>query len=162
MSHCTGQTLRLVEHKPGKLSHLYDNRLYKKLVRGLRKPRTSISCRLYEQFAAYTSRGLCNPRLIFPRINGPNVTLHWADPEASRAKPGNHGITQQGPALRVHSSQADSVHSPIASHRLTISSRSAPCLSKHDSVSFSHPASFPGISQPKKTTERWYPEVLQD
>ena len=23
------------------------------------------------QFAAYISRGLCNPRLIFPRINGP-------------------------------------------------------------------------------------------
>ena len=27
------------------------------------------------QFAAYISRGLCNPRLIFPRINRPNVTL---------------------------------------------------------------------------------------
>ena len=25
------------------------------------------------QFAAYIGRGLCNPRLIFPRINGPNV-----------------------------------------------------------------------------------------
>ena len=25
------------------------------------------------QFAAYISRGLCNPRLIFPRINRPNV-----------------------------------------------------------------------------------------
>ena len=55
------------------LSHLFDNSLYKKLVRGLREPRTSISCHLYEQFAAYKSRGLCNPRLIFPRINGPNV-----------------------------------------------------------------------------------------
>ena len=53
------------------LSHLYDNSLHKKLVRGSRKPRTSISCRLYEQFAAYISRGLCNPRLIFPRINRP-------------------------------------------------------------------------------------------
>ena len=54
-----------------KLSHLYDHSLYKKL--GLRKPRTSISCRLYEQFAAYISRGLCNPWLIFPCINGPIV-----------------------------------------------------------------------------------------
>ena len=27
-------------------SHLYDHSLYKKLVRGLRKPRTSFSCRL--------------------------------------------------------------------------------------------------------------------
>ena len=53
------------------VSHLYDNSLYKKLVRGLRKLRTSISCHLYEQFAAYTSRGLDNPRLIFPRINRP-------------------------------------------------------------------------------------------
>ena len=56
------------------LSHLYEHGLYKKLVRGLRKPRTSFLCRLYEQFAAYISRGLCNPRLIFPRINGPNVS----------------------------------------------------------------------------------------
>ena len=46
------------------LSHLYEHGLYKKLVRGLRKPRTSFLCRLYEQFAAYISRGLCNPRLI--------------------------------------------------------------------------------------------------
>ena len=45
--------------------------MYKKLVRGLRRPRTSISRRLYEQFAAYISRGLCSPRLIFPRINRP-------------------------------------------------------------------------------------------
>ena len=52
---------------------------YKKLVRGLRKPRTSFLCRLYEQFAAYISRGLCKPRLIFPRINRPNdshTSLH--------------------------------------------------------------------------------------
>ena len=55
------------------LSHLYDNSLHKKLVHGLRKPRMSISCRLCEQFAAYISRGLCNPRLIFPHINRPNV-----------------------------------------------------------------------------------------
>ena len=55
------------------LSHLYDHGLHKKLARGLRKPRTSFSCRLYEQFAACISRGFCNPRLIFRRINGPNV-----------------------------------------------------------------------------------------
>ena len=35
------------------LSHLYDHGLHKKLVRGLRKPRTSFLCRLYEQFGAY-------------------------------------------------------------------------------------------------------------
>ena len=35
------------------LSHLYDHGLYKNLVRGLRKPRTSFSCCLYEQSAAY-------------------------------------------------------------------------------------------------------------
>ena len=29
----------------------------------------------YEQFAAYINRGLCNPRLIFPRINGPLCTF---------------------------------------------------------------------------------------
>ena len=57
-------------------SHLYGNSLYKKLVRGLRKPQMNISCHLYEQFVAYISRGLCNPRLIFPRINRPNVCLH--------------------------------------------------------------------------------------
>ena len=56
------------------LSHLYEHGLYKKPVRGLRKPRTSFLCRLYEQFAAYISRArLCNPRLIFPRINDPNM-----------------------------------------------------------------------------------------
>ena len=49
------------------LSHLYDNSLHKKLVRCLRKLRTSISCRLYEQFAAYISNGLCNPRLYVSR-----------------------------------------------------------------------------------------------
>ena len=41
------------------LSHLHDHSLYKKL-----QPRTSFLCRLYEQFAAYISQGLCNPRLI--------------------------------------------------------------------------------------------------
>ena len=59
------------------LSHLYDHGLYKNLVRGLRKPRTSFSCCLYEQSAAYKSRGLCNPRLIFPRINRPNVSCSF-------------------------------------------------------------------------------------
>ena len=47
------------------LRHLYGHTLSKEIV--------SFSCRLYEQFAAFRSRGLCNPRLIFPRINGPNV-----------------------------------------------------------------------------------------
>ena len=54
-------------------SHLYEHGLYKKLVRGLRKPRTCFLCRLYEQFAAYISSGSCNPGLIFPRINGPII-----------------------------------------------------------------------------------------
>ena len=35
------------------LSHLYEHGLYKKLVRGLPKPRTCFLCRLNEQFAAY-------------------------------------------------------------------------------------------------------------
>ena len=55
------------------LSHLYGHSLSKEFVRGLRKPRTSFSCRLYEQFAAYISHGLCNPWLISHRINGPIV-----------------------------------------------------------------------------------------
>ena len=50
------------------LSNLYGHSLSKELVRGL-----SFLCRLYEQFATYISRGLCNPRLIFPRINSPIV-----------------------------------------------------------------------------------------
>ena len=63
------------------LSHLYGHSLSKELVRGLRKPRTSFSCRLYEQFAAYVSHGLCNPRLISPRINGPIVNPFTPKPE---------------------------------------------------------------------------------
>ena len=59
------------------LSHLYGHDLHKQLVRGLRKPRTSFLCRLYEQFAAYISRGLCNLRLIFPRINGPYTIMRY-------------------------------------------------------------------------------------
>ena len=31
-------------------------------------------CRLYGKFASYLRRVLCKTRLIFPRINGPNVT----------------------------------------------------------------------------------------
>ena len=30
-------------------------------------------CRLYGKFASYLRRVLCKTRLIFPRINGPNV-----------------------------------------------------------------------------------------
>ena len=61
------------------LSHLYEHGLYKKLVRGLCKPWTYFLCLLYEQFAAYISRGLCNPRLIFPRINRPIVVSYrWS------------------------------------------------------------------------------------
>ena len=30
-------------------------------------------CRLYGKFASYLGRVLCKTRLIFPRINGPNV-----------------------------------------------------------------------------------------
>ena len=31
-------------------------------------------CRLYRKFASYLRRVLCKTRLIFPHINGPNVT----------------------------------------------------------------------------------------
>ena len=65
------------------LSHLYGHSLSKELVRGLGKPRTSFSCRLYEQFAAYISRGLCTPRLISPRINGP-IVQHGGQTHATR------------------------------------------------------------------------------
>ena len=37
-------------------------------------------CSLYEQFAPYVSRGLCKLRLIFPRINGPNVAATMCPP----------------------------------------------------------------------------------
>ena len=33
-------------------------------------------CRLYGKFASYLRRILCKTRLIFPRINGPNVSLN--------------------------------------------------------------------------------------
>ena len=31
-------------------------------------------CRLYGKFAAYLGRVLCKTRVIFPRINDPNIT----------------------------------------------------------------------------------------
>ena len=74
------------------LSHLYGHSLSKELIRGLRKPRTSFSCRLYEQFAAYISRGLCNPRLISLRINGPTVTQVWKRVLREIATWGNFGM----------------------------------------------------------------------
>ena len=70
------QITEYAAYESRELSHLYGHSLSKELVRGLRKPRTSSSYRLYEQFAAYISRGLCNPRFIFPRINGP-IKLFW-------------------------------------------------------------------------------------
>ena len=44
--------------------------------RVLAKPRLILDemCRLYGKFASYLRRVLCKTRLIFPRINGPNVT----------------------------------------------------------------------------------------
>ena len=43
--------------------------------RALAKPRRILDemCRLYGKFASYLRRVLCKTRLIFPRINGPNV-----------------------------------------------------------------------------------------
>ena len=70
-------------HNPRLVSHSYDNSVYKKLICGLRRPRTSISCLLYEQFAAYISRRLCSPWLIFPRMNGPIASVmvcHFPSP----------------------------------------------------------------------------------
>ena len=44
--------------------------------RVLAKPRLILDemCRLYGKFASYLRRLLCKTRLIFPRINGPNVS----------------------------------------------------------------------------------------
>ena len=63
LPYCNNRAVYTRENKPRitqsaayasrELSHLYDNSLYKKLVRGLCKPRMSILSRLYEQFAAY-------------------------------------------------------------------------------------------------------------
>ena len=46
-----------------------------KIRRVLAKPRLILDemCRLCGKFASYLRRVLCNTRLIFPRINGPNV-----------------------------------------------------------------------------------------
>ena len=46
--------------------------------RVLAKPRLILDemCRLYGKFACYLRRVLCKTRLIFPRINGPNVFFH--------------------------------------------------------------------------------------
>ena len=43
--------------------------------RVLAKPRLILDemCRLYGKFASYLRRVLCKTRLIFPRINGPNM-----------------------------------------------------------------------------------------
>ena len=45
--------------------------------RVLAKPRLMLDemCRLYGKFASYLRRVLCKTRLIFPRINGPIVSL---------------------------------------------------------------------------------------
>ena len=45
--------------------------------RVLAKPRLILDemCHLYGKFASYLRCVLCKTRLIFPRINGPNVSL---------------------------------------------------------------------------------------
>ena len=45
----------------------------------LAKPRLILDemCRLYRKFASYLRRVLCKTRLILPRINGPNMLLHF-------------------------------------------------------------------------------------
>ena len=45
----------------------------------LAKPRLILDemCRLYEKFASYLRRVLCKTRLIFPRINGPNMAFEY-------------------------------------------------------------------------------------
>ena len=55
--------------------------------RVLAKPRLILDemCRLYGKFASYLRRVLCKTRLIFPRINGPNVYL-ISDKDKSRAR----------------------------------------------------------------------------
>ena len=46
--------------------------------RVLAKPRLILDemCRLYGKFASYLRHVLCKTRVIFPRINGPNVALN--------------------------------------------------------------------------------------
>ena len=48
--------------------------------RVLAKPRLILDkmCRLYGKFASYLRRVLCKTRLIFPRINGPNIACSAA------------------------------------------------------------------------------------
>ena len=49
--------------------------------RDLAKPRLILDkmCRLYRKFASYLRRVLCKTRLIFPRVNGPIVSLKRKD-----------------------------------------------------------------------------------
>ena len=49
--------------------------MYYLIRRVFAKPRLILDemCRLYGKFASYLRRVLCKTRLIFPRINGPNV-----------------------------------------------------------------------------------------
>ena len=35
-------------------------------------------CRLYGKFASYLRRVLCKTRLIFPRVNGPNILKNYS------------------------------------------------------------------------------------
>ena len=52
-------------------------------------------CHLYGKFASYLRRVLCKTRLIFPRINGPNVSYYAklvkdAFPRVSSKEDANH------------------------------------------------------------------------
>ena len=49
--------------------------------RVLAEPRLILDemCRLYGKFASYLRRVLCKTRLIFPRINGPNVAYKFLE-----------------------------------------------------------------------------------
>ena len=61
----TRENMPRIAYLSCELSHLYDHGLYKNLIHSLRKQRTSISCRLYEQFAAYFpsyKRPYCNQK----------------------------------------------------------------------------------------------------
>ena len=66
----------------------------------LAKPRLILDemCRLYGEFASYLRHVLCKTRLIFPRVNGPNVFLFMAcvfmeDPVKEGAYLGNQTTT---------------------------------------------------------------------
>ena len=43
-------------------------------------------CRLYGKFASYLRRVLCKTRLIFPRINGPNIRHNFILQECMEKK----------------------------------------------------------------------------